>query len=74
MPSRESACRYTFVVYDPPAFGLPWLSVCLGPDGNVRAVEAFNTRARAEACTTRCAELFLQEIENGRETRSQSTH
>ena len=74
MPTRESDGHYTFVVYDPPASGLPWLSVCLGPDGAVRAVEAFNTKARAEACTTKCAELFLQAIENGSGPRSQRSH
>lgn len=27
--------RFQFVVYTPPAPGLPWLSVCLGPRGEV---------------------------------------
>ena len=50
--------RYAFVVYDPPAPGLPWLSVCIGPDGKLRAVEAFDTLAGAHARTAECAEML----------------
>lgn len=60
--------RYIFTVYDPAGPGLPWLSVCIGPDNRVMGVEAFDTLEDAQARTAECAERFLREIKRG-ETR-----
>jgi hypothetical protein len=62
LSSLDREGRYAFVVYDPPAPGLPWLSVCIGPDGKLRAVEAFDTLAGAQARTAECAEMFVSEL------------
>ena len=59
---RPDAMRYAFVIYDPPAPGLPWLSVCVGPFGKVYAVEAFDSLERAQARTVECAETFVQQL------------
>ena len=53
---------YTFAVYPPPAPGLPWLSVCIGPDGYVLDSEAFATREEAETVTQRAQEVLLDSI------------
>jgi len=68
MLKHDRIARYTFIVYDPAAPGLPWLSVCIGPDGRVVGAEAFDTLEDAQGRTAECAEKFLGEIESG-ETR-----
>lgn len=65
MFSGDNAKHYQFLVYDPPAAGLPWLSVCIGPDGTVRGVETFDTLADAQARTAECAELFVRMVQTG---------
>lgn len=65
MLKHDRIARYVFVVYDPAAPGLPWLSVCIGPGRQVLGVEAFDTLEDAQARTAECAEKFLGEIENG---------
>ncbi|GLS71685.1 hypothetical protein GCM10007890_36980 [Methylobacterium tardum] len=65
MPDNESEAhqqRYAFVVYDPPVPSLPWLVVCIGPDGKVHAVEAFATLEDAQAKTSECAEDFIRHV------------
>ena len=64
MFDQDREPRYAFVVYDPPAPGLPWLSVCVGPDGKIRAVETFDTLAGAQARTAECAEAFVRQLES----------
>ena len=60
----ENCDAYCFVVYPPAMPGLPWLSVCIGPDGNVLDSEAFATFEEADMVTTRAREVlrdsFLQ--------------
>ena len=68
MIKHDQLVRYIFIVYDPAAPGLPWLSVCIGPDGRVLGAEAFDTLEDAQAKTAECAEKFLGEIESS-ETR-----
>jgi hypothetical protein len=63
---EPSAMKYAFVVYDPPAPGLPWLSVCVGPAGKIFAMEAFNTLEGAQARTAECAETFIRELDDKR--------
>ncbi|MER2263872.1 hypothetical protein [Methylobacterium oxalidis] len=58
MPSTsgdDDAPTYVFAVYDPPAPGLPWMCVCLCPDGRVVAATTYMTRREADAETERCA-------------------
>ena len=62
---------YAFIVYEPSTPGLPWLAVCLGPGGKVRAVEAFDTAEAAHARVNECAENFVQRFK-GRKKASQS--
>lgn len=38
---------YALVAYNPPADGLPWLVVCLGPQGRLVATVAANTAEEA---------------------------
>lgn len=58
----EVVGRVRFVVYPPPAPGLPWLSVCLGPDDEIIGVQgcasAEAARAKTEACAARLASKF----------------
>lgn len=59
MPSSsvdERLVRVRFAVYDPPAPGLPWLSVCLGPNDQVLAVQAFASGEAAKAKSTASAD------------------
>jgi hypothetical protein len=65
MLKHDRLARYIFTVYDPAAPGLPWLSVCIGPDGRVMGAEAFDTLEDAQARTAECAEKFLGHIESG---------
>ncbi len=39
----------TFVVYPPPANGLPYLAVAISPDGAASVAKPFATHAEAEA-------------------------
>ncbi|MDR7039219.1 hypothetical protein J2X36_003992 [Methylobacterium sp. BE186] len=73
MFSHDQQVRYTFLVYDPPAAGLPWLSVCIDPDGTVRGAETFDTLADAQARTAECAELFVRMSQPGAEPHFQRT-
>ena len=43
---EERLARVRFVVYDPPALGLPWLSVFLGPDDEVIGMKPFASAGR----------------------------
>jgi len=60
----ETATDYCFIVYPPASPGLPWLSVCLGPDGTVFDAEAFATFEEADIVTQKARETlkdsFLQ--------------
>ena len=61
MPEESSlsyVARCPFVVYGPPAAGLPWLAICLGPDRLVHGAETFKTEAAARDCAKRCAGDF----------------
>ena len=62
----ECAARVIFATYDPPRPGLPWLSVCLHPDGRVIASLASDTRDEAEAETKRCAAEYMQGFQERR--------
>jgi hypothetical protein len=64
MLKHDRIARYIFTVYDPAAPGLPWLSVCIGPDGRVMGAEAFDRLEDAQAKTAECAEKFLGQIES----------
>ncbi|WP_336489446.1 hypothetical protein [Methylobacterium nigriterrae] len=60
----ETVDDYGFVVYPPASPGLPWLSVCFGPDGAVLDAEAFGSFEEADLVTQRAREVlqdsFLQ--------------
>ena len=43
--------QFEFLVYPPPAEGLPWLAVSIGLNGNIFSVEAFDTPESAAAKT-----------------------
>ena len=59
---EDDFASYTFTVYPPPAPGLPWLAVCIAPDGHVLDSEAFATRDEAEILTHKAQELLLDSI------------
>ncbi|KAB1069326.1 hypothetical protein [Methylobacterium planeticum] len=59
---QDDFARYTFTVYPPPVPGLPWLSVCIGPDGYVLDSEAFATQAEAMTVTQKAQEVLLASI------------
>jgi len=50
--------NYRFAVYPPSEPGLPWLSVCVGPDGDVVDSNPFTTSAAAAAATRKAQEFF----------------
>lgn len=49
---------YGVVVYNPPAPGLPWLAIRLGPHGKVLGVEPFDTWEAADRHVTKIADDF----------------
>ena len=49
---------YGFLVYNPPVPGLPWLAVCLGPNGRVLGAETFDTEEGAQRRVTELADDF----------------
>ncbi|GJD96776.1 hypothetical protein [Methylobacterium iners] len=55
--TKLHADGYALVVYDPPAKGLPWLAVCLGPEGRLIAAAASST---AEAARSKVADLLVE--------------
>ncbi|GJE43911.1 hypothetical protein [Methylobacterium soli] len=59
---EDDFARYTFTVYPPPTPGLPWLSVCIGPDGYVLDSEAFHTGEEADTVTQKAQEVLLDSI------------
>ncbi|KQO99330.1 hypothetical protein ASF33_06775 [Methylobacterium sp. Leaf92] len=64
MPQSAKAefARYTFVVYAPPEPGLPWLSVCIGPNGRVFDSEALATFEEADLVIHRAQEILLDSL------------
>ena len=57
----EFAC-YRLAVYEPPLPGMPWLSVCIGPDGRVLDSEAFATFEEADLVTYRAEAVLFDSI------------
>jgi hypothetical protein len=55
---------FQFVVYNPPAPGLPWLSVCLNPSGVVVRSEAWASFEEARHMTEKAAQMFAESIED----------
>ncbi|MDR7039718.1 hypothetical protein J2X36_004496 [Methylobacterium sp. BE186] len=69
MPYTEGAKGapiFTFETYHPSRQGLPWLSVCLDPNGRVVAAVSSDTRDKAEVETARCAADFSAKFQMGR--------
>ena len=52
-----------FAVYEPPAPGLPWLSVCLGPKDEIIGVKAFDSSEAAKAKNETCADRLERKFE-----------
>ena len=59
---EDDFARYTFIVYSPPTPGLPWLSVCIGPNGYVLDSEAFASREEADTVTQKAQEVLRDSI------------
>ena len=59
---ESSQMCFSFVVYDPPAPGLPWRTVCLGPHGRVIGAETFDTAEAVRAEVERQAALFKANV------------
>ncbi|AWN41570.1 hypothetical protein [Methylobacterium durans] len=70
----DDAPTYTFAVYNPPAPGLPWVCMCLHPDGRVIAATTFRTRREADAETERCASDMADFIEARKQKTVKSLH
>ena len=62
--NEQRLARVRFVVYGPPALGLPWLSVCLGPNDEVIGVKPFNSAEAALATNESCANRLARKFEN----------
>ncbi|WP_336490649.1 hypothetical protein [Methylobacterium nigriterrae] len=58
----ETSDDYCFVVYPPAAPGLPWLSVCFGPDGAIIDTEAFATFDEADLITQKARETLRNSL------------
>lgn len=52
--------RYTFVVYDPPKIGFPYLAAAFAPGKDEPAVTPFRTAAEAEAYNKLIASELLK--------------
>ncbi|MDR7039717.1 hypothetical protein J2X36_004495 [Methylobacterium sp. BE186] len=60
--AEAEVAHYVFAVYPPPMPGMPWLSVCSGPDEHVLDSEAFANFEEADLVTHRAQELLLDSI------------
>lgn len=60
--TEDDSTRCTFAVYQPSLPGLPWLSVCLGPNGQVLDAQAFVTPEDAHIVTQKAQEIWLNRI------------
>ncbi|WP_336491744.1 hypothetical protein [Methylobacterium nigriterrae] len=49
---------YRFAVYPPSGSGMPWLLVCIGPDGDVVDSQGFTTSEAATAASRRAQAFF----------------
>jgi hypothetical protein len=47
--------KITFVVYNPPKEGLPYLAVMIAPNGDVAAAAGYKTAAEAETYSLKIA-------------------
>ncbi|AWN41569.1 hypothetical protein [Methylobacterium durans] len=54
--------RYLFAVYPPPMPGMPWLSVCIAPNGHVLDSEAFATVEEANLVTCRAQAVLFDSL------------
>ena len=61
---EERLAQVRFVVYNPPAPSLPWLSVCLGPDDEVIGMKPFDSAEAAKAASESCAYRLARKFEN----------
>jgi hypothetical protein len=57
--NEDDPTRCTFAVYQPSLPELRWLSVCLGPNGQVRDAQAFVTPEDAHIITQKAREIWL---------------
>ena len=64
MSDREETSRYVFVIYEPAGPGLPWLAVCIAPDGTLKAATACTSLGEAQTRTTQTAEDFMRTLAN----------
>ncbi|AWN42712.1 hypothetical protein [Methylobacterium durans] len=55
------------VVYGPPATGLPWLVVCLGPDNEAIEANACASLEAAERMLAQTAHQLMERFENAGE-------
>ena len=62
MPEKSDNSVYQFVVYDPPAPGLPWLTVCLSPSGEVIDAEAWVSFEEAQRMIEEAAQMVAESI------------
>ncbi|GEP08154.1 hypothetical protein MOX02_61920 [Methylobacterium oxalidis] len=54
--------RYLYAVYPPPMPWMPWLSVCIAPDGHVLDSEAFATFEEADLVTYRAQAVLFDSL------------
>ncbi|AWN43662.1 hypothetical protein U8607_11300 [Methylobacterium durans] len=69
MPDKGQNFSHVYVLYDPPARGLPWLSVCIGPDRRIFTAETFETQAAALQRMAARVDLFVEEAQPHRAPR-----
>lgn len=62
MSEKADSSVYQFVVYDPPAPGLPWLTVCLSPSGEVIEAEAWTSFEEAQQMTEKAAQMVAESV------------
>ncbi|MGU3329576.1 hypothetical protein ACLBXB_21865 [Methylobacterium mesophilicum] len=70
MSEKTTRSVYQFVVYDPPAPGLPWLTVCLGPSGEVLEAEAWTSLEEAQRMTEKAAQMVADSVDDELQARS----
>ncbi|AWN42708.1 hypothetical protein [Methylobacterium durans] len=65
MAGKDHGLSHTFIIYDPPAPGMPWISICVGPNRKISLSETFGTLAAAQARMAECVDVFVEGARNG---------
>lgn len=60
--NENLSCFY--MIYGPPAEGLPWISICIGPDKKVFSTEISETLHIAMQSMATQVDVFIEQVQN----------